>query len=208
GTTVASIAAGRRTGEARDMHFPGGIAPAALLIVVRYDLQESSVGYSMGHIDALAFIDKLATKEGKPVVVNISNGMNAGAHDGTSPVEQKCQEFTANGQAKGRVIVKSAGNERGKGRHAMLKVGDGSIAELRWRSAAVVTGGKSVPEIIELWFPNRNQYRFRVKPPTGGDAPPVFPDPTAKESPQPLENNNQNHAGLREFNPPHDDRAP
>jgi subtilisin family serine protease len=205
GTTVASIAAGRRTGEARDMHFPGGIAPAALLIVVRYDLQESSVGYSMGHIDALAFIDKLATKEGKPVVVNISNGMNAGAHDGTSPVEQKCQEFTANGQAKGRVIVKSAGNERGKGRHAMLKVGNGSIAELRWRSAAVMAGGKSVPEIIELWFPNRNQYRFRVKPPTGGYAPAIFQDRTAKELHELLENSNQIDAVLRMFNPENGD---
>ena len=115
GTTVGSIAAGRRTGDEADVHFPGGIAPAASLIVVRYDLQESSVGYSMGHIDALSFIDKLASRLNKPVVVNISNGMNAGAHDGTSPVEQKCQEFTGNGQAAGRIIVKSAGNERGQG---------------------------------------------------------------------------------------------
>ena len=205
GTTVGSIAAGRRTGEERDVHFPGGIAPAASLIVVRYDLQESSVGYSMGHIDALSFIDKLASRLNKPVVVNISNGMNAGAHDGTSPVEQKCQEFTGNGQAAGRVIVKSAGNERGKGRHAALKVGNGSIAELRWRSTASTPGGRSVPEIIELWFPFSNQYRFRVRPPAGDFSPAIFQDATAKELHERLENGNQIHAVLRVFNPENGD---
>ena len=205
GTTVGSIAAGRRTGDEADVHFPGGIAPAASLIVVRYDLQESSVGYSMGHIDALSFIDKLASRLNKPVVVNISNGMNAGAHDGTSPVEQKCQEFTGNGQAAGRIIVKSAGNERGKGRHAALKVGNGSIAELRWRSTASAPGGRSVPEIIELWFPFNNQYRFRVRPPTGDFSPAIFQDATAKELHERLDNGNQIQAVLRVFNPENGD---
>ncbi len=200
GTTVCSIVAGRRTGEQKDVHFPGGIAPAASLIVVRYDLQESSVGYSVGHIDALSFIDKLASRLNKPVVVNISNGMNAGAHDGTSTVEQKCQEFTDNGQAPGRVIVKSAGNERGKARHATIKVGTGTIDELRWRSTATVREGKTVPEIIELWFPFNNQYQFRVKPPGGDYSPPIFQDPTARQLNELLENGNQIHAILSMFN--------
>ena len=61
GTAVCSIAAGRRTGES-ETQFSGGVAPAASLVVVRYDLQDASVGYSDGHIDALAFIDTLATR--------------------------------------------------------------------------------------------------------------------------------------------------
>lgn len=164
GTTVCSIAAGRRTGD-EDTDFPGGIAPAASLIVVRYDLQDASVGYSSGHTDALNFIDGMATRLGKPVVVNISNGMNAGAHDGTSLVENRCEDFCGQGQRPGRIIVKSAGNERGMGRHAKLKVGNGSIGELSWLSQAKDPAGRSVPEIVELWFSASNQYRFRVRPP-------------------------------------------
>src|SRR5262249_43431210 len=126
GTAVCSIAAGRRTGDS-EAHFSGGVAPSASLVVVRYDLQGRSVGYSKGHIDALAFIDQIADQLRLPVVVNISNGMNTGAHDGTADLEQSCELFCRNGQKPGRIVVKSAGNERGKGRHARIDVANGSV---------------------------------------------------------------------------------
>ena len=49
-----------------------------------------------------------------PVVVNVSQGMNAGAHDGKSMLEVAFDEFSKGGRQRGRVIVKSAGNERHK----------------------------------------------------------------------------------------------
>jgi endonuclease G len=170
GTAVCSVAAGRRTGDFEE-HFFGGVAPAAALAVVRYDLQGRSVGYSKGHIDALAFIDKLADLLGRPVVVNISNGMNTGAHDGTSELEKRCESFCDNGSKPGRVVVKSAGNERDQGRHARLTVAQGSALELRWHTAPSNAADWEVEaptEIIELWFDPMDRYEFRVKGRTGG----------------------------------------
>jgi endonuclease G len=170
GTTVCSIAAGRRTGNDTERHFAGGVAPEASLIVIRYDLRDATIGYNTGHVEALFFIDRLAKKFGKPVVVNISNGMNTGAHDGTSVVETACETFLDHGAAPGRVIVKSAGNERLSERHAVLGVSEGAIGKLPWLSAPVPGADPSEEvrdEILELWFDGANRYRFRVNPPKG-----------------------------------------
>ena len=197
GTLVSSIAAGRRCG-ANEERFAGGVAPAAFLIVVRYDLQNASVGYSKGHVDALRFIDQFAAKLGLPVVVNISNGMNAGAHDGTSLVETECDIFTGNGKKPGRVIVKSAGNERRQGRHATPNVAKGNMKQLRWRSQPRPKRPPStVPEVFELWFRHSNQYRFRVKSPGGVASP--FIDGTHAELNEYLNNDNQIYAFLTPY---------
>src|SRR5262249_49719511 len=80
GTHVASIAAGRP-----GRHFAGGVAPEALIVMVKPRLRVGptdpySIGYSNSHLDALAYIKHLAKGLGFPVVVNVSQGMNAGAH--------------------------------------------------------------------------------------------------------------------------------
>ena len=91
GTHVASIAAGRKVGT-----FPGGVAPEArlLLVIARID---GDIGYSKVHVDALAFIDRFATARALPVVVNVSQGMNAGGHDGRSALEVAFDEFSGAG---------------------------------------------------------------------------------------------------------------
>jgi endonuclease G len=168
GTFVASIAAGRRTGNnAND--FPGGVAPGAQVVAVRYDLDGESVGNSNGHVQALGFIDALARTLDLPVVVNISNGMNSGAHDGSSKVEVACGEFTRQGQKPGRVVVKSAGNELNMARHATFTVGQGFTKALRWRSTPIpdAVNPASLIERIELWFPRSNRYKFQVRTPQG-----------------------------------------
>lgn len=173
GTVVCSIAAGRRVGPGAD-DFMGGVAPEAELIVIRYDLRGASIGYADSHIDSLRFINDLAKElDDKPVVVNISNGMNAGAHDGTSFLEQACEGFTANGTAIGRVIVKSAGNERGQGRHAMVQPSVGAAVEIRWDSRPAFPGANPIADIVEVWFDAKNEYVFRLRSPTGEWSPPI-----------------------------------
>jgi endonuclease G len=189
GTAVTSIAAGRPSGGAAAEAFAGGVAPAARLIVVRYDLQHASVGYSKGHIDGLAFIHAYAAILDLPVVVNISNGMNSGAHDGTTTLENKCNIFTENGLLRGRVIVKSAGNERLQGRHAVIEVGNGSRKNLRWRSIPTKSGQKD-PEVFELWFHYLNRYRFRLIGPTGGPSPAIEGTPPLHKLNEYLPNGN------------------
>jgi subtilisin family serine protease len=103
GTHVAIIAAGRRCGA-----FAGGVAPGSQILVV-ISRADQPTGYSDAHVAALAFIDHMATDLNKPVVVNLSQGMNAGAHDGLSTVEAMFDNFTNDGLKRGRIVVKSAG---------------------------------------------------------------------------------------------------
>jgi endonuclease G len=165
GTAVASIAAGRATGD-DPLHFAGGLAPEAQLIVVRFDTGGKSIGASWGHQSALKMIGDRAEELGLPVVVNISNGMNAGAHDGTAELEVKCARFV---DKANRSIVKSAGNETGYGRHATFEVVDRSSKVLRWQSTPKAgSAGEGTADELELWFGTYNVYEFRIQDPDGG----------------------------------------
>lgn len=160
GTHVASIAAGRALGE---RGFAGGMAPEAQLVVVVPDSEGESVGYSVGHHDALKYIDRNATRLGLPVVVNLSQGQNAGAHDGKSLLERTFDDFTASGSKPGRVVVKSAGNERSNDSHAKVTVTPGGKGTLEWRPA----GDLQWHGELQLWFASRNRHRFRLRSPNG-----------------------------------------
>lgn len=153
GTHVASIAAGRKAGQ-----FSGGVAPEALLLVVISDTRDP-IGYSTTHVAALDFIDRMATKLGLPVVVNVSQGMNAGAHDGKSALEVAFDEFSKGGRRPGRVIVKSAGNERHKNGHAVVTVAEGPQEHLTWKRPSGTTWPR---ERLELWWSSANELEFRL----------------------------------------------
>jgi endonuclease G len=157
GTHVASIAAGRRCGV-----FGGGLASEARLLVVIPSASEPT-GYSTAHLDALNFIDRVATSFDLPVVVNVSQGMNAGAHDGKSALEIGFNAFCENGRKPGRVVVKSAGNERIKRGHAKLTVPPGGADDLVWQCPP----GPSRVINLELWWKAANEYRFQLRSPEG-----------------------------------------
>jgi subtilisin family serine protease len=155
GTHVASIAAGRAVGG-----FYGGVAPEARLLVVIVK-SDGEVGYSAAHLDALTFINQVATALGAPVVVNVSKGMNAGAHDGKSALEVGFDEFAKGGRAPGRVVVKSSGNERVRRGHAELSVK--TAERLQWSRPTQAWSF----ERIELWWSAGNALRFRLVSPAG-----------------------------------------
>ncbi len=155
GTHVASIAAGRAAGD-----FAGGVAPQALLLVV-ISGGAGPIGYSTTHIEALAFFDRVATQLGLPVVVNLSQGMNAGAHDGRSALEVAFDAFSQAGRLPGRVVVKSAGNERNKDGHAKVTLPAGSIETLTWQRNPQAAR----TERLELWWRADSDIRFRLGDP-------------------------------------------
>lgn len=170
GTHVASIAAGLRTSQ-----FPGGVAPHAKLILVIPDLQAtaapikstSGTGYQASYHQALAFIkDQILSLEQSenrcwPVVVNVSQGVNLGAHDGSSPLEASFDEFSKRGQDAGYVVVKSAGNEVGQRRHAKITMLSDFQDELSW----VADVDHAEPQSLELWFTACDELKFRLKAP-------------------------------------------
>lgn len=159
GTHVASIAAGQSTS-----YFSGGMAPEAKIVVVitraEYELgYPFSLGYSVSHHSALAFIRDFSSWIGLPVVINVSQGMNAGAHDGSSNLEVTFDAITGNGKEPGIVVVKSAGNERDKLGHAFLQVADGSEETLRWDSSDE-DRIHQIHDEIELWFDAADKFSF------------------------------------------------
>ena len=161
GTHVASIAAGGAFKK-----FPGGVAPEAKLLFVISHLSVSgtdphSLGYSQSHVSAVKFIRSFAKNEGLPVVVNVSQGMNAGAHDGTAPVESAFDGIALGGRLGGFAIVKSAGNEREWNGHAKVIVQTGESETIAWSSKLRVRD----EDYIEAWFWGGDELAFRVIPP-------------------------------------------
>ena len=162
GTHVASIAAGRAIGA-----WGGGVAPAASLLVVIADTTES-IGYSSAHLMAMDYIDRAATDLRLPVVVNLSQGMNAGAHDGSSELEDMFNTFAK--KRGGRIVVKSAGNERDKLRHAAFNVSHEGEIVLPWKRSGDAT---NAAEQIELWWNPGNEFIFTLEAPSGERSKPV-----------------------------------
>ena len=166
GTHVASIAAGSPVPLA---NFPGGVAPESDIIVVVPKLSTTagdpvSLGYSVAHIDALAFIRAAAEHVGKPVSVNVSLGMNAGAHDGTSLLELAFDNFSGGGRDEGYVVIKSAGNEFGHSGHASVTAFNNGVIPIEWRTSSIAR----VQDYLEFWFPSCDDLRFTLVAPDGG----------------------------------------
>lgn len=96
GTHVAGIAAGA------DMTTPYyGIATESDLVFVTYDTTADQI------IDGVKYIFDYADRVGKPCVVNLSEGMHAGPHDGTSLTDQALDALVG----PGRIVVGAVGNE-------------------------------------------------------------------------------------------------
>uniref|UniRef100_A0A832HZ99 Peptidase S8/S53 domain-containing protein n=1 Tax=Eiseniibacteriota bacterium TaxID=2212470 RepID=A0A832HZ99_UNCEI len=104
GTHVMGILGGdgSGTGGAVPAHTYTGMAPMADLMMVKTTFQTTDI------LDGVAYILGKAQAVGKPCVVNLSLGSHYGPHDGTSPFEAGLSALSG----PGRVIVKSAGNER------------------------------------------------------------------------------------------------
>ncbi len=157
GTAVAAIAAGVGLEPAAVDRFPGGVAPASPLIVVHTN-REAPAGYERCHVDALSFIDAVATAADLPVVVNISSGVNVGGHDGSSLVEKRCESFSSR---RGRVVVKSAGNESRMRRHTRFAGVKSGIVESEFEVA-----DQEGNDLLEYWW-LPNEYKITVIAPDG-----------------------------------------
>jgi subtilisin family serine protease len=174
GTHVASIAAGRATGGLAD-----GMAPDAGIVVIITKIKTNpgdpfSVGYSASHLDGLAFLKAVSdggtvvTAEPRPMAVNVSLGMNAGAHDGSSLLEASFDSITRQGQLPGFVIVKSAGNERGFGGHARFQAFHGQT-DVHWESDIQFR----LRDYIEVWYQAPDELTFVLTDPAGNASPTV-----------------------------------
>ena len=166
GSHVASIAAGRGVGNIGD-----GIAPEAKIIcVIPNMITESedpkSLGYSVSHIDALYFLRSVSEGNNKllsntlPIAINVSLGMNAGAHDGTSSLETAFETISESGDREGFVIVKSAGNELAHQIHARVQLFQANQT-IQWQSSDDFRS----EDYFEAWYNKFSTLEFRLLSP-------------------------------------------
>jgi hypothetical protein len=112
-----------------------GMAPMADLIFVKTTM------YSTDIVDGVSYIFQKATALGKNASVNLSLGSHFGPHDGSSPFETGLNALSG----PGRIIAKSAGNDRGTNLHAMLyATGAGDSAKL------TIGGGTTSGRLLAL----------------------------------------------------------
>jgi subtilisin family serine protease len=169
GTYVTGIAAGNGTPNG----IYKGVAPRSDLILVTYR-NDVPVGGSAYVLDAIEYIRKHPKASGRPVVINLSQGDNLGAHDGTSLLERAINYVVDEGRV---LVVVSAGNERGGPacHHARGKVEDGR--ELALLFALMLGPGRRVDgDTIDLWYRGGDRLAVALQTPGGERSDFVEPD--------------------------------
>lgn len=135
GTHVAGIAAGS-----------GGISANTALRGVAYETEIVlvSAGTVQGALDGISYIFQQATLQGKPAVINISQGTHVGPHDGTSHFDSMCNNLVG----PGKLLVGAAGNEGSN----LLHLGKTFSASSNTLESFVKFGASSAgTSIIDIW---------------------------------------------------------
>ncbi len=142
-------------------------------------------------LDAMHFIlnraDQIASDESTgslPVVVNLSYGIIAGPHDGSSLLERAIDQLIATRPTALRVVL-PAGNYYLSRCHAQFDLAAGASKVLRWR----IQPDDKAESAVDVWLPEltaaqqRPRIQVRLTSPTGEVTPwvtpgNIFPPPT------------------------------
>lgn len=164
GTAVTGIAAGNPS----ILGLYPGMAPEAELVLVSYR-NDDQMGSTAFVLDAIKYILDIAKSENKPVVINLSQGDNLGAHDGTSLLEVGIESFLAQEQL---LIVKSAGNARGAADHTegVVRASASTDVPFTIPEAASVDG-----DTIDLWYEGQDLFSVALRMPNGTESKFVTP---------------------------------
>ncbi|NNE45909.1 MAG: S8 family serine peptidase [Rhodothermales bacterium] len=146
GTHVIGTAAGNGSSLSPAQYV--GMAPNADLIMIKGG--DGSFP-SSGIIDGFSYCDAKATAAGKPVVMNLSLGSDAGPHDGTDPESIAADAFSA---GAGRLAVYSAGNSGDDAIHTSGTVANASSVSFTFTVPAYtpIAGANNDDFTFDLWF--------------------------------------------------------
>jgi subtilisin family serine protease len=163
GTHVAGIAAG--DGSAAGGSDPAftfvGVAPEADIIVVRNDAFGGGgrgMGDSANTLDAVRYIFDRAATLNRPVVINLSQGDNVGPHDGTSLLERGIDNLLG---GRGQAMVKSAGNEGARNRHATGTISAGATETVRFNAPI----SNQWQDVIDIWYEGADRFSISITSP-------------------------------------------
>ncbi|MBD2168001.1 S8 family peptidase [Calothrix membranacea FACHB-236] len=146
GTHVAGIAAGA------DETF-AGVAPEAELVIVKSDLQDAHIA------DAVRYVFRVATDLGRPVVLNMSLGGHADAHDGSDSLSRIIDAETG----PGRIVCCAAGNEGNDNIHGQTNIAAKKSASMRFNVPLNQVG------IVWLngWYDADSELEISLRSPNG-----------------------------------------
>ncbi len=181
GSHCAGIAAGDGSSSA---HGYIGMAPRANIIMVANISDDlftygwappwSQTPYAYGAMDGLAYMQSKAQAAGMPLVVNWSQAVAMGPHDGSTLLEQAVDNFIA---AYDVPVVIAAGNEGSSNLHASGTVTTGSPM-----TASFSTGSVGDPlngdVAFEMWYNSGDRMGVEIAPPAYGFDARFGPDET------------------------------
>jgi subtilisin family serine protease len=150
GTHVAGIAAGD------DANF-GGLAPAAELVIVKTDFQNTSIA------DGLRYVTRVAAELGRPVVINLSLGGHFNGHDGADPLSLVVDSVSA----AGAIVCCAAGNEGNDNIHGQVTIPAGGTRSLRFRVPAGAVGAA----LVTGWYASPGGLEVGIRSPSGFTTP-------------------------------------
>ena len=167
GTAVAGIAAG-----ASDSYT--GAAPKADIIAVKVSSGRDDFTRSTSLMRGVRYISERARLYGRPAAINISFGMNRGAHRGNSLFEEY---LSSAAYAWKNSIIVPTGNEGGAGHHYSGRLSSGETHTVEIFSAAGINGF-----YISLWKSFADDISVQLILPSGRGsiaADPLIPAKTA-----------------------------
>jgi len=150
GTHVTGIAAG--DGSSYEGKYKG-IAPKADIISVK---GLGNLSDTCSILDGISYIISKAEALGKPVVINLSIGLNYGPHDGSSNFESAINSAVGTG----KIICVAAGNNQRKGQH----YNKDNQALSDFESVDISGDLQSAPSlfIIDIWHSAGDKYNLLV----------------------------------------------
>lgn len=178
GTKVAAIAAGSPMPENDFI----GAAPESSIVFVKLKeakpiirslqhIPQNSVAYEESDIMlGIRYLDMVAKREDRPLVICIALGSNMGGHTGSTPLGFYLQDFSGR---VGRAAVVPAGNEGNKGHHFFGVVPDNPgylDVELRVGEAEEAEGFQ-----MNLWGNAPGMFSAEVISPSGERVPRLYP---------------------------------
>ena len=174
GTHVASIAAGNGhiAGNCHGRYTFVGVAPEAILVVVKYAFNSSSLARAMQFVVDQAALLPLGPR---PAVINMSFGSSIGPHDGTDQTDQIVDTWLASRPAGSGtvVLVASAGTNGGHGgnvagddSHATGTIPAGGVAKLlHFNLNAQTQHSGQLITSVEIRFTAPNGVACKLTPP-------------------------------------------
>lgn len=158
GTHIAGIAGGN--GRASNGKYEG-IASEANFLIVKLGKGGSNGAYirNVEIMLAVKYVINKARELNMPVVVNLSNGMNEGPHDGTSLIEQYLDDIS---QVWKNNIVVAAGNEGASNTHTSFNISTGEK-----RTFCFQVGDNQLSYALSVWKSFIDTMEFEVISPSG-----------------------------------------